>query len=303
MQILITGNCQRYPLASALGVIFPYAQIVTTDLAQTFSDETTSSELELVAGSLVWITQGTSSDAARILSALSGPKPHVLRIPVIGFAAFHPDICLVSHGTNQSSVYPHFHSTIVAWSYRRGLPVKSAMSLFNEQTFEALGYYQAWEQSVQYLRQSFEDSDLANEFEHFFLSVKRHGMFMHTFNHPNTMVIHKLSQIIAKRLNEFHLEGLTQELIDVREDDSAFENVLSTANWPLYPEIGAHLGIDGGEYCWKFEDQSIVGLEPFIRFMYESYRSQGIAFTDLQILNRSLSQLDRVLMPSVKSSS
>jgi hypothetical protein len=305
MPILITGNCQRYPLASALQATYSGLQVVTSDLMQAGSKGALPGLAEQIANSQVWITQGSQAETAALLDEIKGPWPRVIRIPAIGFAAFQPDICLVANGTNPASalVAPHFHSTIVAWAYRRGLSMTAAIDLFQGLAFEALGYYDAWEHSVRYLQAAFEASDLADDFEAFFLGIKRHGIFMHTFNHPHAIVMGRLGQLIARRLEGFLPQGFEKASPNAQPEGLVFENVLSKIDWPLYPEIGAYLGIPGGGYRWHFGAQSILGVESFVRYLYEGYQSQGIAPSDLQILNCSLSQLeqlDRALLPSVK---
>jgi hypothetical protein len=326
IKMVISGNCQRYPLAQEITNIFPQAKVLCLALpgmtaaadvdafmidagseldAEMRSDPFLTNQLiNALSGSQVWITQGDAPFTQSILAQISPAlRPRVIRIPVIGFAAFQPDTCFVvqaSDGEARSAlVAPVFHSTFVAWAYRRSLPTKTAASLFSDEAYAALGYFDMWDTSLSFLKGAFLKSDLAKDFDHFFLKLKRAGVFMHTFNHPHQEVMMLLAELIAS-----HLVASYPALEKMIPDHTAHHhNILSQTNWPVYPPIANHLGLTGGSYVWQMGAQTIEGVDNFVRAMYQSYRSQAIAPGNLQILNRSLSELDRALMPCVKSGS
>jgi len=301
MQILISGNCQRYPLASALARHYPRAQIVALEEPRGIArDAQARSLLGALTVARVWVTQGSRADVAHWTELAGGHRPQVIRVPAIGFAAFHPDICLVANGDGGDGgnlIAPAFHSAIAAWAYRHSLPTKTACGLFAEQTYCALGYFGAWDASVAFLKRAFMDSDLAQDFDAFFLRLKRGGVFMHTFNHPRQEAMELLGELLAALMEAGEQAPEAAARIAARQD----QHVLAQTDWPVYPPIANRLGLAGGSYVWRVGGQTIDGAENFVSALYASYRAQGITPTNLRILNRSLSELDRVLMPCLKA--
>lgn len=287
LRILITGNCLRYDIAAQLTQWLPAVRIITDVLPGADDLQAHGTLRGLVADSDLWLTMGTAEFTQQFLERMSGTKPAVCRIPVPGFAAFHPDICFAINGDTGVASRQVFNSAIGAWAYRQGLNASDAATLFNADHFRALGYFNAWAGSVAYLREAFANSDLAANFNDFLYAVKRNGCFMQTFNHPTPAAMARLCTLICQRCG---LEPLSDSLLPLSSSPA------SRLIWPVYQEIAQTLGVSGGSYIWQMDGHQL-GLEAFLQRTFNTYAEQGIAPRHLQLLNRDWAGLDKILAP------
>ena len=287
-QLVITGNCLRYDIAAQLSQWLPDLRLVTSPLpdAQEPSALVTQSLRDLLAKTDLWLTMGSAAATQKVLAGMTAPHPAVCRIPVIGLAAFHPDICFAVNAETSEATRQVFNSAIGAWAYRQGLGANDAVALFDADYFRALGYFNTWETSVTYLRNAFLASDLAEDFATFFYNVKRQGCFMQTLNHPTPTAIARLCALICARCG---LQASSDQPLPVSGSPA------SRLIWPVYPAIADHLGIPGGDYLWQIDNQHINGLQAFLNRAFNAYAQQGIAPQSLQLVNRDMAILDQVL--------
>lgn len=285
--ILVSGNCQRYAIAAQLSLWFPAWNIRTVDTSSSQDasalDAKLSNELDQIT---IWVAIGKTPKFNELRQGSRNNLLRIVNVPELGFAAFHPDMCFVQDCDSEFRSTQVFHSAIVAWAYRNHCSTEETSQLFNAATFNALGYFDAWKDSVSYLRHAFQKSDLANNFEEFFFYVKRQGCFMHTFNHPKAFAIAKLCRLLCNKL-------LIQPKVnlDLQEEATA----LSVTCWPVYPEIAARLGAGNGDYSWIFNHQRSNGLAEFVKQAFEDYRQTGISPKNLLLVNRDVALFDRVL--------
>lgn len=294
IHVLISGNCQRYAIAAQLSLWFPNWQIVTVDTNCADVESIGKESLPLDSVN-IWICIGqlAATQKSNIQAAFPGLK--ILSVPAVGFAAFHPDLCFVQDRRKGQSPPQIFHSAIVAWAYRNHCKPEATLGLFNAATFKDLGYLNAWPESVHYLKRAFQASALAPDFEAFFLAVKRHGCFMHTFNHPKAFAITLLTKLICQKLGE-PLPSNARDL-----DDNA--TALSATQWPVYPEIAQHLGVPTKGYQWFDAGKEINNLEDFVNEAFIQYQQADIAPENLALVNRDPSLYDRVLNQRLRLSS
>lgn len=291
-QLLITGNCLRYDIAAQLAQWLPALRIVTIALPDT-DDASTAQQLRgLLAKTDLWLTMGSAAATQKVLAGMASPHPAVCRIPVIGFAAFHPDVCFAVNAHTGEATRQVFNSAIGVWAYRQGMHVADASELFNAGHFRALGYFNAWAPSVAYLREAFATSDLTEDFAAFFYAVKRDGCFMHTFNHPTPAAIARLCALICARCG---LQAPSNLPLSVGASPA------SRLIWPIYPEIADYLGIADGRYVWHLDGRPLHGLEAFLSRSFNAYAEQGIAPDSLQLVNRDMAILDQVLGTQVEN--
>jgi hypothetical protein len=93
--------------------------------------------------------------------------------PAIGFAAYHPDMILIhdlsrTHGFLFGPIGP-YHSAIGLFAYRKGLSLEECNALFNENVFDALGYFNVWNDSA---------SELINSIK--YLTISMMSCFVNT---------------------------------------------------------------------------------------------------------------------------
>jgi hypothetical protein len=287
--LVVNSGCQSFGLAAVLQLLLPDCTVTANPLPSTFDtpQQARASALAL-EGVDVWV----SSDHFDLPEQHHGASglsrlPRVLRVPQINFAAFQPDICYAVARDSGQLTHHHYNSAIAAWAYNHDVTPQDAQGLYTTTVFRDLGYLSLWEPSVAALRHSFAQSDLAPDFDTFFLHVQRGGNFMHSINHPKLAVLARLAKIVALHL------GCDATVLTAPAEADDF---LAQSSWPMYPEIARSLSLPGGGYQWKINAGTRVeGLRAFIDFSYAAYQAQGIAARDLVMLNRDDALYDRVL--------
>lgn len=283
---LISGNCLRYDIAAQLSAWLPGLEVITSILPDVTGAAGMRHLSAMLARTDLWIVMGSAEDAEKALAELptsDAARPAVCRIPVLGFAAFHPDVCFAMNADAAGGVPPVFNSAIAVWAFRQGLSVEDAASLFKPAHFRALGYLNAWQPSLTYLKRAFAASDLAEDFSAFFYAIKRHGCFMHTFNHPTPATIATLCALICKRC------GLIPASLTPLPANAS---PASTLIWPVYPEIAQRLGTGSGNYVWQMDGHELEGLPTFLTWAFDQYHAKGIAPHQLQTANRDEALMD-----------
>lgn len=285
LRVLVSGNCQTAGLAAAL-LRFGAA-------CQTHAVPLTGETPEALRGKLDALADGTdlwllspNNKVARAAAEAHGKRVQLL--PLIQFGAFQPDICYAWHRGTRTLTTPHYNSAIVVWGWAHGLNVADTAALFRAETFQALGYFDAWAQGVKDLRRAFADAGLSHRLAEWFLGVKRDGCFMHSINHPRVGTVVRLARTLAD-------EAGLPVLRDVQPGE--INDGLNGTMWPVYPEIADRLGIAGGGYSWKYLTQNrfVDGVEAFVDQAFAGYERQGIGREDLEITYQDAAPIDRAL--------
>ena len=271
-EILLSSNCQTGGLMAALRSMHPDLDIGARPLPRIDDDAAADRFRSALQGARIWIT----TDRLELCEHL---PVEVIRIPELNFDAFHPDMRgAINVSTNRPAQRPNA-SQIAVWAYNNRIAVPDAVRLFNRDAFRSLGYLDRWPHSVAALRTRFADAGIGTEdFERFFLRVKRTGQFMHTFNHPRIEALVELARIVARRL------GADCALVD---GEVIVPDALTYSLWPLFPEIGEELGLRGN-YHWRFATEHTTfdmhGLQAYLTFAYQDYADQGIEPAGLRCL-------------------
>ena len=154
-------------------------------------------------------------------------------VPPVYFEGYHPDLIYLSKdGEKFKGPLGDYHSAIVFAAFRQGLGVDDAVRRFTAPTYQAAGYFDAWRPARLRLLSTFASAGLAIEDR--FYAWCRSGPFMHTVNHPRISVLFDVAAA-ALRKNGLPVEAPV-EIPD---------NLLRDTLFPVYPEIGAELGIAG----------------------------------------------------------
>ncbi len=195
----------------------------------------------------------------------------IIRYPVTYFRAFHPDLFYVGRRSDKKLIEPAYNSGICVWCYVNDVSRERAASLFNHDTYAALGYYDQWEPNVATLQAEYDKYGL--DFRAFYLKVKRTGAFMHSINHPKAETLTALGKVIARKL------GAPESVMDapIRIPDG-----LAHLDWPVYPEIGRFYGVRS-TYRWTVprNDLPPLGLQDFIARSYKRYQELGLVRSDI----------------------
>lgn len=282
-RILITAFCQTPGLASAMKLLFPGVEVFTRAALE--KKNAKAEDVAHLLGQIdVWINIEAGDEFfAGGAFAASHPALTYISIPLIEFAAFHPDVCHAqAHG-----VRTEYTSALAVWAYKSALPPAQAAALFNHATFANLGYLSEWARSTARLRQAFAASHMAADFERFYLRIKRFGLFMYSATHPRAAVLAELAKLIALRLGHDAA---------VRDADLPTLDALSHFIWPVYPDIAENLSLPSSGYVWQWGDGTrIRGLVPFLTYSFEQYRAKGLAPTDITIPGVDLARLGRAV--------
>ena len=286
--VVVSSNCQTGGIVGCLREFFPQDHFVGMPLPWPLGGEQQLGQFaQQLEGYDFWVSIAPDHICTQVLERISGHCPEVIRIPAIGFSAFHPDLCYAQDAASGAMTQHHYNSAIGVWCYQQALSPDEAAMLFNGEVYARLGYLDQWASGRSFMQQVFASADLEADFEPFFRSIQRSGCFMHSINHPTIFVLGQLSRIIATRLGA-HPERV-QRPLSVRD-------ALSDTVWPLYPEVADALSLPGGSLIWKLgPNHWQEGVRNYLAFCFEDYRKQGISPANIRILHRDQALLDRVL--------
>ncbi len=202
----------------------------------------------------------------------------VWRIPTIAFSAYHPDICYLSAaGKPLKGPLGDYHSMIAYAAFRAGFDPHRTASLYHEETYASLGYLGRWDR----IRDRLLDGFRAHGFDisQAFIDWSRGGPFMYSLNHPRIHCLHDVARCILARA------GLEASYLHALPHD----NMANGPIYPVYPEIGARLGVEGN-YLFKVGGRyEFLRLEDFIARSFDLYRSQR----DVSVASGFSRQLER----------
>lgn len=287
MKIGVLANCQAHGFTESLALICPEAELISVSIADVRPDQ----DLEALAAGLrdvdILVRQDVLDKKYGPLrnSALGGRHTQEFPFPAIAFSGFHPDIVYLNHD-NKTLAGPMgpYHSALVFGAYLENLPLDRTLRLFNTYVFSRLGYLDAFESGHRFLQKV--GMNTGYDFEFLFSSPPH--CFMHTINHPKIDVLYGLAQQFA------HRAGLLTKASLLPHDRLASHPV-----WPVYPEIGGSLGVEG---TYEFVNGSTrLNLPDFIARSYEVYQSlESIevpahvervrAFIEVEILGKAVKQ-------------
>lgn len=238
------GNCQARGLANALRLLLPEAEIRYELFWQASqkvgSIEDVSRRLGPRDALVATRFAGQFADGGdfEAFKAATG----ALEIPVLVFAAFHPDLVYVfdrarGGGALVRGPMGDYHSALALFGHLDGLSVAQTTRLFAAETYRRLGYLDLWDSSAAGLLEAGRVAgwDLSAEL----MRWTRQGAFMHSINHPKMPVVADLARGVAKRL------GLDVPEVDL--DSYLADEFLRQGTWPVYPPVAARYGVPGSE--------------------------------------------------------
>jgi hypothetical protein len=281
-RIGVLGACDTGGLATSLKLLLPGHNVQPLTMPHGSEGEQHD-----------WLTNTRESFDTILLNALQ-PLPdfweaetggiRIVRYPHIEFHAFHPDMTYVSRYVDgQHHLMPWaYNSAICTWAYINGLPAERAIALFNQDVFEALGYFDEWEPSVAVLSARFAACGI--DFRRFLLKAKRGGAFMLSANHPKIDAIVALAKCIAIDKLGFP-ESISSDPVYTADH-------LASSYWPIYPEIGEFYSIKSiYNFNWN---NTPMDLTAYVSFIYTQFAEQNLQ-RDNTFFGRSRETLDRVL--------
>jgi hypothetical protein len=250
--VVVSSNCQTGGLSAALSAMLPSHEVEPLP----WFDEVTPVLAERLAQAETWVT---SAPARAIDDVLVGsPGLRVLRIPLVIFDAFHPDLAYAPNpgGGFLKSPADDYNSVIVLWGWKHDLAIEQIVARFSPETCVALGYTRRWNEATRQLRALFEPSDL--DFQSFFLRMRRRSPFMLTANHPRVDALIEMARQVAARL------GAPEDLLQFPWETVLPDGLLVTGPvWPIYPAVAETLCVAGG-LVWRRSDGGLLDLGEFV---------------------------------------
>ena len=122
-KILVSCVCQSGPIASALQGIFPNDEIDAI-MQPSHADEAGVQDLlSRLRGTDIWVRYMDYAGLANRddVRTIAADMP-TINIPIINFRAFHPDLFHTMSASTSRPVHPTYHSGIVVWAFRNGIP-------------------------------------------------------------------------------------------------------------------------------------------------------------------------------------
>jgi hypothetical protein len=146
------------------------------------------------------------------------------------------------------------------WAYSNGLSQDETENLFREEVFQALGYFDEWDKSAKTLKKSFDTCGF--DYGRWIRSVQRTGVFMYGINHPMQIGLSQLAVQIAEKI-------FPNSHVAIEDLHTFTTDYLSHIVWPVYPEIGDHLGVEGS-YHWRVARKH-ASLTEFIKLCFSAW--------------------------------
>jgi hypothetical protein len=256
MKITVIGNCQANQLAACLSLLGRdlTAEAQTMRRLDDLRSRVENSDLVLVQPHVEEIDELP----ARL-------RDKIRFYPRISFSAFQPDV-LPPAGRMKNSPIGRggMNSRLTLYGWFKSMSVRETLSLFREEVFQKLGFFDHWDRARKLLLEEGERSelDLESDFERWAKS----GCFMYLPVHPKGFVLADIAASILHRMDIALNDVDAGTLPDIQK---------GRGHWPVYPEIAARLGIEGG-YAFQTADhpsrpRSTLLLEEFVEKSYELF--------------------------------
>lgn len=221
-------------------------------------------------------------DADIVITCEKLPEHFLIRgkiqlVPKFIFPAFHPDLTYAKDIKTGQLTRLHYNSKLVVAMWSLGYSSNETNKFFNDSIYNGLGYYDDYSQSVINLTDKFLSCGFALDIiDNLFLKLRSLCPFMHSFNHPMPIVFEHFAKAILSQLG---IEPINKGSVFPRD-------YFYYARFPIYPEI-ANIYNSKGSYLFVYRKKFIFGVENFVKFMFEEYKSQNISRSELQMLPRS----------------
>lgn len=268
-RIAVIGNCQAFGTAYAMKLMDPSATVnhfsaigraraSVSMLVKTLDTYDYVFSHDFLDGH---VRGGGSEELCRQL-------PKTRMFPAISFAAFHPDLIYIHsaglHGFVFGPVGP-YHSALALFAFRKGLSLEEANALFNENVFEALGYFDVWNAASRELVETSKERfglDLSADL----MNWSRRGVFMYSIVHPKGFVLMDLARRLWEKV------GLEPRSVNVNYYD--IDELARAEIFPVYPPVAKVFGVPGS-YLFKKQNHHISrGVGDFLtlpQFLADSY--------------------------------
>jgi hypothetical protein len=300
---IVISNCQCLPLACALTVMstdtvfdFWSVHLPAPDArARTIAEfvAKTRQDYDLIV-SIPLSNDYLDLSSARLRETFDGIP--VVTISNIYFAGLHPDLCYIAGPGDRIVQGPlgDYHSRLALYAFLKGMSETEAASLFRNDVYERLGFYNVYATSLNELIRR--DAGIDVPVTALLPGILRRFLAFYSVNHPTSAVfVHYARQIVdylaGKGLG--HASGLP--LSPMFNEGS----LAHSAIFPIYPEIARRHGIPMfGSYTFKppGDRRNPLQLERFLQREYAALRDvEPVALRTMPISREIIRFFDRQL--------
>jgi hypothetical protein len=262
---LVLFACQAQPLAACLEVLHGRLELEFHDVP-TSPEEADALQRGLERFDRILISPRTRGFIPPEVAA----QGNVVLVPQVVFQGYHPDLCYLTHsGPLAQGLLGPYHSAIAYAAWRAGYDLPGTLALYRADIYEALGFHDAWASSRDTMLATFREHGL--ELAEAFVRWSRSGIFMHSLNHPKIGVFMDIARAVLHSLG-----------YQVRESGVVPPDFLVRGPvFPVYPEIGARLGVAGSYQFKPGGGYGLCDLEQYVEASRAVFAAAGDAEPNL----------------------
>jgi hypothetical protein len=275
VKIIVTSNCQTHGIASALQQMVPSIEVIP--IWKLSGDEFIVENLtNFQENEIIWVNSIKKENIRNFVDKSRIKLIKSFSIPEIFFDAFHPDMTyfLDKNKSIIESPIGHYHSKVAMWGFSQGKKIPEILEYYQIKIFEKLGYTNKFKNSINFMKNSFDNSNLNFDIMNEILFSRE--IFMHTFNHPKQVVLSRLAEFVCHEL-EYKPELNYRDFTEV-SPDTLFN---SGPIYPVFPSVANLFGYEGSTKFRK-QDGTILSLEKFIEKSYQIYKELDTQSTNFE---------------------
>lgn len=280
LRITLVGNCQMFTVANCLAAMLPDVKVhYASPTPIKYGHKTVA---ESVGKPDILLIQDVVKGLMREEIISRGSQ--IVRLPKLEFGGFHPDLVHAYHdGSHVHSLGMSENSAIVLYCWINGLTVDETVALFRADVFKAMGYLDSWDRHVRLFNSRETDIDLSH-------LLRKDRCFMLSLSHPKLEFCAGVARAVCQHAGFVPVINQVENVL--------VDPYVGQAVMPVYPEVGAALGIPG-EYAFKVgpelvrpnEVVGIYSLRDFVEAAFAGYDAldpqliSSPAFEDRQFLS------------------
>lgn len=250
---LVLSNCQTFGVRDSMRLLSPHIEVEAADIWMFKND------IEFYRQEIPKYFRVIIHPQFRDLDFDFSVAQNLSILPSINFDAYHPDLCYAFSNGPLDSPIGAYHSMIVLAAFDANLSVVATRKLFRREIYEACGFLTRWEEDRAYLMRSFAifGLDISAPFRRW----ARGGSFMYSVNHAKIQPLYDISRVMLEQLG---IKTYNGNLLPI-------DSMVNGACYPVYPEVGEHLGAPGS-YLFKMPNEyRMLSLEKFIELSFAAY--------------------------------
>lgn len=246
MSVVGIGNCQVDGIvkcaADALGMTSVYVH------PRAAREDREGFRALIAEASIAFASRGSQQvELKAIANEIGRADLPVLAVPRVYFSGFHPDVAYPNTAAAELKGLPmgNAHSAILLAAFRDNLSVQETLSLYRGEVYEALGYFDAYDFSIEALID--ECSQCGFDVAPMLPAWLEGGAFVYVPLHPRIEVLDDIARALLRSAGRKELGPPTAV------DDELSRNLI----WPIYPEIADRIGI-AGDYIFRPKNSKAV---------------------------------------------